>query len=308
METIVNTAQAQAWNGYEGEHWAAHQDRYDAVNSGFNQPVLDAAQLGDHDRVLDIGCGNGQLTRLAARAARHAVGVDLSEPMLARARSTATAEGLRNITFERGDVQVHPFPPGSFDAAVSRFAVMFFNDPVAAFANVARALRPGGRLAFVSMKDLHGTDLGTVMAALAPHLPGRQPPATPNLAPDQPSPALDRTSPAPDQPSPASDQPSPAPDRSGPLSLSDPDHIRDVLTRAGFRNITVTHVEAMANWGENASAAAAFFSDWGPVRHNLAGADPAPARAALEAAFRPFETGSAVRLRSTAWLVRADGL
>ncbi|UBU14705.1 class I SAM-dependent methyltransferase [Nonomuraea gerenzanensis] len=275
MGSIVNTEQAAAWNGYEGEHWAAHFDRYDAVNSGFNATLLDAAAIGAGDRVLDLGCGNGQVTRLAARQARHAVGVDLSEPMLARARSVAAAESVANVTFEQGDVQVHPFPEGSFDVAISRFAVMFFGDPVAAFGNVARALRPGGRLAFVTMDDLDGTDLGTIMATLAAHLPG-------------------------------SSWPAPVPDRSGPLSLADPGRVREVLTRAGFANVTVTRVEALANWGENAAAAADFFSGWGPVRHHLAGADPAPVREALEAAFRSFEDGGAVRLRGTAWLVRAD--
>ncbi|MCU1640022.1 MAG: Cyclopropane-fatty-acyl-phospholipid synthase [Nocardia sp.] len=69
MTEIVNTAQSEAWNGYEGEHWAGHYDRYDAVNGGFNAPLLAAAGIGETDRVLDIGCGNGQLTRLAARRA-----------------------------------------------------------------------------------------------------------------------------------------------------------------------------------------------------------------------------------------------
>ena len=100
MNGIVNTAQAEAWNGYEGEHWAAHADRYDAVNSGFNGCLLDRVRAGD--RVLDIGCGNGQLTRLAAARARSAIGVDLSGPMLATAR--ARAAEVPNVTFEQGDV------------------------------------------------------------------------------------------------------------------------------------------------------------------------------------------------------------
>src|SRR3954471_7095204 len=119
MRSIVNTAQAEAWNGYEGGHWAAHQSRYDAVNSGFNEHLLAAAAIGEQDRVLDVGCGTGQLTRLAARRARHATGVDLSAPMLARARASAAAEGVANVTFDQADAQVHPFAGGAFDVAMS---------------------------------------------------------------------------------------------------------------------------------------------------------------------------------------------
>ncbi|GAA3125120.1 hypothetical protein GCM10017687_44310 [Streptomyces echinatus] len=91
MPEVVNTEQAQAWNGPEGAHWARHQDRWNAVNEGFDEPLLDAAGVtGDH-RVLDLGCGSGQTTRLAAlRASRgSALGLDLSAPMLAEARSRA---------------------------------------------------------------------------------------------------------------------------------------------------------------------------------------------------------------------------
>ncbi|WIX77449.1 methyltransferase domain-containing protein [Amycolatopsis carbonis] len=164
MTGIVNTAQAQAWNGYEGGHWAEHADRYDAVNSGFNEFLL--AAVGPGDDVVDLGCGTGQLTRLAAArsGSGRVLGVDLSGPMLA----TARARSAGNVVFEQGDVQVFPFAEGSFDVALSRFGVMFYADPVAAFARVRHALRPGGQLAFVCLTELAGTDLGTVFGAVAP--------------------------------------------------------------------------------------------------------------------------------------------
>ncbi|SBT38011.1 class I SAM-dependent methyltransferase [Micromonospora auratinigra] len=142
METVSNRHQEQAWNGYEGRHWADHQARYDAINSGFNQVLLDPVRPGD--RVLDVGCGTGQLTRLAARrsATGHALGVDLSAPMLDRAVASAADEGVHNVGFVRADAQVRPFPADAFDVLLSRFGVMFFADPVAAFANLRRALRP----------------------------------------------------------------------------------------------------------------------------------------------------------------------
>ncbi|WP_328445067.1 class I SAM-dependent methyltransferase [Amycolatopsis sp. NBC_00438] len=269
MTEVVNTAQAEAWNGYEGEHWASHADRYDGVNGGFNASVLDLVTRSD--RVLDIGCGNGQLTRLAAARAASATGVDLSGPMLTTAR--ARSSSLTNITFEQGDAQIHPFPEGAFDLATSRFGVMFFADPVAAFTNIHRALRPGGRLAFLCMTALANTDLGRVFGAMAPYLP-------------QPT----------------------GPDGSGPTSFADPSHTRAVLTEAGFEEVESTHVEADQIWGRDIPDATAFITDWGPVRHHLSQVDPdtaAQARRALTEALKPFAGPDAVKLRGQAWLVTA---
>ncbi|MBD2896356.1 2-methoxy-6-polyprenyl-1,4-benzoquinol methylase [Actinomadura sp. RB99] len=265
---VVNTHQAEAWNGYEGEHWADHHERYDAVNNGFDGALLEAAEIGPRDHVLDLGCGNGYITRLAARRARlgRALGVDLSAPMLARARSLTEQEGVRNAEFEQGDAQVHPFPDAAFDAAVSRFGVMFFADPVAAFGNVRRALREGGRLSFLAMASPAGTDLGTVFAAIAP-------------------------------------RPAAVTGHAGPMSLSDPDRVREILGAAGFRDVTCRKVHAEQVWGRDAADAADFLAGWGPVRHNLG--DGPELRAAITDAMRPFERDGAVRLRSTAWLVRA---
>jgi SAM-dependent methyltransferase len=269
MTGVANTAQAEAWNGYEGEHWASHADRYDGVNSGFNGFVLDLA--GPSDRVLDIGCGNGQLTRLAAARAASATGVDLSGPMLATAR--ARAAGVPNVTFEQADAQVHPFPDGAFDLAVSRFGVMFFADPVAAFATIHRALRPGGRLAFLCLTALAGTDLGGLFGAMAPYLP-------------QPT----------------------GPDGSGPTSFADPSRTKAVLSEAGFTEVECTRVEADQIWGRDIPDAAAFIAGWGPVRHHLGMVDAekaAQAKEALAAALEQFAGPEAVKLRGTAWLVTA---
>ncbi len=275
MAMTVNTHQEQAWNGYEGRHWAEHQIRYDAINSGFNELLL--AAVGPGDRVLDLGCGNGQLTRLAARRSGpgHAVGVDLSAPMLDRARASAADERVGNVEFVRGDAQVHPFPPGAFDVALSRFGVMFFADPVAAFANVGRALRPGGRLAFVCLDDVRRGDLGAVLAPLTGHLP---PVDTDGTAVGEP------------------------------LSFADPAVVRGVLADAGFVDVACIAQEAAGTWGRDAADAAGFLAGWGPIRHRLEPLDPAAGervRAALTEAMRPYEGPEGVRLRGAAWLVTA---
>ncbi len=275
MGAIVNTDQAAAWNGYEGGHWAANQDRYDAVNSGYNGLLLDAAAIGARDRVLDVGCGNGQLTRLAARRARdgHVSGVDLSAPMLATAR--ASSGDVPNVTYERGDAQVHAFERGAYDVAVSRFGIMFFADPFAAFANILGALRPGGRLALLSLRPIGGSDLGVAFAAIAPHLP--------------PPPAAE-------------------PGAAGPESLSDPGRIDAVLTGAGFTGVRAEPAEAPQVWGRDAEDAAGFLEAWGPVRHAVGragGGAAARVHGALVQALRPYEGPDGVVLRGAAWLITA---
>ncbi|MEU1331488.1 methyltransferase domain-containing protein [Streptomyces sp. NPDC005865] len=288
-DVVVNTEQAQAWNGPEGSHWAENQDRWNAVNEGFNEPLLDAAGLtpetaGDH-RVLDLGCGSGQTTRLAALRAPHghALGLDLSGPMLATARERAAHEGIANIAFAQGDAQVHRFEPGAFDAAVSRFGVMFFADPAAAFGNIGRALRPGGRLAFVCPADAALNDWVAAMASLRDTLPADGSPG------DFGRPGLP-----------------------GMFSLAAPDRIHEVLTAAGFTGVDINQVQAYGTWGHGAEDAAEFLLGTGPGRHLLEQVDAstrARARHALADHLRRHQAADAdraVRLRSAAWLVAAD--
>ena len=157
MDEVVNTEQLAAWDGDEGEHWSTHEEHYDATVHVYAQHLHDVAAVDGGEQVLDLGCGCGATTRDAARAARDgaAVGIDLSSPMLARARTPGGRGGARERRpFVHGDAQVHSFPPATFDVVISRFGAMFFADPVAAFANVAGAMRPDGRLALVAWQTL----------------------------------------------------------------------------------------------------------------------------------------------------------
>lgn len=121
---------------------------YDIELQLHNPVFRHACAIRVHERVLDIGCGAGQTTRDAARVASSgsATGIDTSAPMLARARELAAVEHLRNVRFEHGDAQAHPFPAQGFDVAISRFGTMFFTDPVTAFRNIRSALAADGRL------------------------------------------------------------------------------------------------------------------------------------------------------------------
>ncbi|MFG2053304.1 class I SAM-dependent methyltransferase [Micromonospora sp. NPDC048930] len=278
MQAIVNVEQAKAWNGPEGRHWADHAAHWDAVSGELNEPLLAAAGINPADRVLDLGCGNGQTTRLAARRARdgYAVGVDLSGPMLETARAHADGEGLTNVRFAQGDVQVHPFPPGEFDVAISRGGLTFFTDPVAAFTNVAQALRPGGRLAFTCARALDEQQWFTVfMTALAGRVP--------------------RTDPG------AGYEP-------GMFSLADPRRIDELLTRAGFRDIAVTAVDPAMTYGHDAADATRLVLGTGPARALLDNGDREAvtrARLALTAALSSYQHPDGVQLGGAFWLVTA---
>jgi ubiquinone/menaquinone biosynthesis C-methylase UbiE len=147
-----NAARSANWDGDGGVFWAAHADRFDEGVAAYREPFLAAAAIADGATVLDVGCGNGRVTIEAARRAGSgsALGVDLSSEMLGVARRRAEIERVPNATFLLADAQLHPFPAESFDLVVSRHGTVFFGDPVAAFRNLARALRPGGCLVLLT--------------------------------------------------------------------------------------------------------------------------------------------------------------
>jgi SAM-dependent methyltransferase len=173
---------------------------------------MDRLELLPGQQVVDLGCGSGRTTlELAARVGPdgEVVGVDLSAQMLARGRERAALRGAGTVEFVHADAQVHDFGAARFDAAYSRFGVMFFADPVAAFANVRRALRPGGALSFVCWQGMSGNEWMLIPGAAVAEVTGSLPPM-------------------------------PGPDEPGPFSLTDPARVRAVLGAAGFGSIAIT--------------------------------------------------------------------
>jgi ubiquinone/menaquinone biosynthesis C-methylase UbiE len=143
-----NEAQIEHWNGQAGDTWVALHDRLDAQLEPLGRVAQDLAPPGLGERMLDIGCGTGQTTlALCERVGSQGsvLGIDISRPMLELARARARAAAIKNVRFEQADAQIYAFEPRAFDYAFSRFGVMFFADPVAAFANLRAALRQGGR-------------------------------------------------------------------------------------------------------------------------------------------------------------------
>jgi len=279
--SIVNTDQAERWNsGEDLAHWLDNQARYDRMNEPFTALILDAAAFRPGAQVLDVGCGCGGTTLAAARliAPGQGVGVDLSGPMLARARARAEAAGLGNAVFQQGDAQVHPFGPARFDTVISRFGTMFFADPVAAFANVRSAVRPGGRLIFVCWQPLAANQWLLVPgAALAEHLP---PPGFGSG------------------------------DGPGMFAFADPDRVRPILAAAGWRDIEITSEprSILVGGGGSVDDAVEFLRTGSMGRMMLAGADADTvdrAVASVRAALAPYADAEGVHLDAGVWLVQA---
>ena len=149
----ANSAQADYWNSEPGYQWIAQETFLDATMAAILDRLLERTDIRPNEKLLDVGCGTGASTLAAAiktGPAGHVTGLDIAEQLLNRARKRSDDAGLRNTSFILADAQTHPFVPESFDAIISRFGLMFFDDPVAAFANMARGLKPKGRLVFAA--------------------------------------------------------------------------------------------------------------------------------------------------------------
>jgi SAM-dependent methyltransferase len=250
---------------------------YDAELTRYRAVLHRAWAVQPHDCVLDVGCGTGQTTREAARIARagSALGVDLSAPAIARARKLAQAEGLRNVTFERADAQAHPFAQDYFDLAISRFGTMFFDDPVAAFGNIGRALRPAGRLVMVVWQahDRNEWDLAIHQALSGPDGPT----AVAGEGPD-------------------------------PFSLADPTTVEGILRAAGFADIGLTDIHEPIYYGPDPAAALDWVRGFACTNKVLKRLDPAAAARALvrlRDALAARMSDDGIWFNSRAWIVTA---
>lgn len=268
----VNVGQAA------GEHRVRHAALFDAEVRLHNERFRVAAGVGSADRVLDIGCGAGQSTREAGRAAvaGSVLGVDLSAPLLELARRLTAEEGLRNVTYQQADAQVDRFPV-EFDLCISRFGAMFFADPVAAFTNIGLALRPGARLVLLVWQD---HDRNEWVNGIRQSLAGE------TAAPAVPA--------------------------SGPhmFSLADPAIAESILTASGFAEVGFTDVNEPVYYGPDSATAYDFVLGLRDTKDLLAGMDmdTVTAEAALRrlrASIAEHDTGDGVYFGSRAWIITA---
>lgn len=276
--SAANADQITYWNASAGETWAAMQDQLDRQIGPLGERAMAALAPEVGERAIDIGCGCGQTTMaLAARVGPRGsvLGVDISRPMLEVARRRVAAAGLAQVTLSEADAQTHGFAAGVFDAVFSRFGVMFFSDPAAAFANIRKALRPGGRLGFVCWRPFADNPWMMVpLTAALQHLPPIPPPTDP-FAP-------------------------------GPFALADADRLRGFLSNAGFADICIEPFDAMIG-APDLDQAVEVALKVGPLGALLR---DQPDKAdlvvgAIRQALAAYIAAEGVRLPSATWIVRA---
>ncbi|MDN2566578.1 methyltransferase domain-containing protein [Aquibium sp. A9E412] len=205
MSETPNAAQAEFWNAQPGRNWVAHQDDLDALHAAVTELLLEAAAPRPGESVLDVGCGAGASSFAVAEAVGpngRVHGIDISAPLLARAEARQAAGAAGDVAFTLADAQVHPFEAGGYDLVVSRFGLMFFADPPAAFANIRKGLRAGGRIVFVAWA---GPQHNPWFAAPQAHAEARLGPAAPS-----------------------------APEAPGPMAFRDAERVCAILAAAGF--------------------------------------------------------------------------
>lgn len=272
-----NRDQSALWNEASGPAWVALQDVLDRMLAPFEARLTAEAFPGEGRRVLDIGCGAGATTLAMARRLGPdglCLGVDISAPLVAAAKARAAAEGVDAAAFVLADAQTYAFDAGDFDAVISRFGVMFFDDPEAAFANIRRAARPDAKLTFAAWRaPAENPFMTTAVRAAAPFLPP---------------------------------MPAPDPDAPGQFAFADGDRVRRILHASGWRNVEVTPLDLAAEVAE--ADLMAYVTRLGPAGAALRAVNDATrARVtdALEDAFRPYVQDGVARFTTACWLVTA---
>jgi SAM-dependent methyltransferase len=248
---------------------------YDAELRRYHPRLLAAADIDPDARVLDVGCGTGQTTRAAARAAPggQALGIDISAPMLAQARHLTDLEGLPNVRFECGDVQVHPLPAERFTAGISRFGTMFFADPSAAFANIAQAMCPGAKFTQLVWQHSCRQEWHVAIQKALTDEPGA--PSTPI--------------------------------GDAAFSMADPARVDAILTGAGFVDVRLVPVREPVCYGADAASALHAIQSLGKTERMLRDLDATLADRALSRLRTQLDAhdDDGVWFDSSAWLVSA---
>lgn len=271
-----NRDQSNFWNDVAGPTWVNLQPVLDRMFAGLVPPLVDglAPDAGEH--ILDVGCGAGALTLAALERAGpqgRALGIDISAPLVAAAQARATAAGVTGARFAREDAQTFAFEPESFDAVLSRFGVMFFDDPISAFANIRRAARPAARLRFTAWRS-----------------PGENPFMT----------ATRRAA------LPFVDLPATEPNAPGQFAFADRGHVQAILEGAGWSAISIEALDTPCTLpADMLGTYATRMGPLGPLWSTMEPALKSRLEEPLRAAFAPFVSGDEARFEAACWLVHA---
>ena len=274
-----NADQIAYWNGPGGQRWADRQQTQDVVLAPVSDLLIDRARAKPGERIVDVGCGAGATTTAFAQQvgpAGYVLGIDISAPMLARAREIAPT-GLP-VEFVLADATVHPFDPASFDLVASRFGVMFFAEPALSFANLRRALRPSGRLAFACWREPRENPFFMApLQAVYKHVPKLPPPG---------------------------------PEAPGPFAFASEARVHRILGEAGFSAIAMEpcNLELDIAIGRGLDVAVQSALEIGPAARALAEQLPdvvAAARNSIREALAAFARGQTVPLPASIWIVTA---
>lgn len=270
------------WNSPASLNWTTEHALIDRALAPMTGALLAVAAPAAGERVIDVGCGSGTtVLALAGHVGPEGgvLGVDVAARSLERARARVIETGVRGVTLEVGDAATHGFAPGGADLVFSRFGVMFFADPVAAFGNLRRAVRPGGRLALAAWRAAAENPWSTAPLGAVRH-----------LLPPMPPP--------------------PDPEAPGQFAFGDAARVRRILEGAGWGAVALTpHEFAMPLAGPGGAAEAAEFAlRFGPAARasaTLPAAEQAAVRAALEAHFSGLDGPGGIALPASVWFVTA---
>ena len=279
---MSNDEQIAYWNGEAGQRWAQEDDTMARLLRPVSEALLAHADINACNSAIDVGCGGGSQSIMLAAALQSGasvLGVDISEPMLDVARGRAVPADGASVDFLYADASAHEFASDSFDLLFSRFGVMFFDDPAAAFSNMRRAMRTDGKLAFSCWQPLKNNDWARVpIEAALQHVPA--PESTDPHAP-------------------------------GPFAFADPERVQAILTAAGFTSINLEPFTPMLRISEapTLAEAARNLARIGPVGRLLIGQDPAVLEkvfTAMEAVLEPYYQQGALELPGAIWFVTAS--
>ncbi|MEM8773921.1 MAG: class I SAM-dependent methyltransferase [Pseudomonadota bacterium] len=281
MDHIVNTDQAEFWSGDPGQAWVSKQPFFDALLSPALDLLYEIAELRTGEQIVDIGCGTGTSLLESAKQVGetgHVTGVDVSTPMLAMALERVKAAGLSNVDCIEADAQIYDMSEFQADHVISRFGVMFFDAPHAAFANIATALKPRGRLSFICWATLRSNPWFQLPAAIAKDVVGAPPPPDPRAP--------------------------------GPMAFAEQSYIQDILNASGFRDIEMQEVSVELTPLGSCEEVATFAATEGPamrIVREMGGTEEhtSTIRTRLIDSFEQFSTPEGMRVPALFNVVKA---